>query len=98
MNTKQVVRNNMLLRKIAEYFAKNPSKKTVVVKASLGESKVYWKAVRESRTTFRIVEVNTTTDSYIFEIATPAAPAEPKEPILLQPKKTKTIKVTLPVD
>jgi len=73
MDTKQLVKNKILLNKVAEYFAKHPKKESVVVRADFGESKIFWRAVRESFNKFAITEVKTVTDSFIFEIGNAGA-------------------------
>jgi transcriptional regulatory protein LevR len=74
---KKLVKNKILLNKVAEYFTKHPKKESVVVRADFGESKVFWRAVREDFNKFAITEVKTVTDSFVFEIA---------------PKSSKTVK------
>ncbi len=69
MTNQQLVKNKVLLNKIAEYFAKHPKKQSVVVRTTLGEgSKVYWRAIREAKNRFSITEVKTVTESFIFEV------------------------------
>lgn len=65
---KKIVKNSLLLNKITEYFAKNPQRNSVVVKAAIDGNKVFWRAVREGASKFRITEVNTSTNSFLFEI------------------------------
>lgn len=71
MNNKQIVKNRVLVRKISEYFQKHPEKDSVVLNANLGESKLFWKAVREGHNKFKITEVNTSTSNFMFEVRTP---------------------------
>jgi len=55
-----------LRRKIHEYFSKNPTAKSVVVKADVGDAKTLWKVVREG-TSFKVIEVNTKREEFIIE-------------------------------
>mgnify|MGYP001561622825 CR=1 FL=1 len=66
MNKKNVVKKDLLRRKVHEYFLKNPSAKSVIVKAGLDDSKTLWKVVREGKF-FRVTEVNTKKEEFIFE-------------------------------
>lgn len=71
MNNTEVVKNSIIVNKISEYFAKNPDKTSVVVKADLGENKLFWRAVREGVSTFRVTEVKTSTSSFMCEVKMP---------------------------
>jgi hypothetical protein len=65
-----MVKNRMLLGKITEYFSKNSDRNSVVLKANLGGRNIFWRAIRESTNQFRIVEVSTSTTSFLFEVET----------------------------
>lgn len=67
MNKKNVVKKDLLRRKIQEYFSKNPKAKSVIVKADVGEAKTLWKVVREGVSSFRVVEVNTKREEFMLE-------------------------------
>lgn len=67
MDANQIVKNRILANQISQYFQDNPARESVIIKADLGENKVYWRAIREGDNRFRITEVRTNTTSYIFE-------------------------------
>lgn len=66
MNKSNVVKKNLLYRKIKEYFSKNPKATSLIVKADVGENKTLWKVVREGKN-FKVVEVNTLREEFTFE-------------------------------
>jgi transcriptional regulatory protein LevR len=91
MKPKQIVKSKVLLNKVADYFATHPTKESVVVKVDLGESKVYWRAVRESPNRISVTEVKTVTESFVFEVEEQApakktakakAPAVEEKPLM----------------
>lgn len=58
------------MNKITEYFQSNPTKESVIVKSAAdNKSKVFWRAVREGANRFKITEVSTNTDTFMFQIA-----------------------------
>lgn len=61
-----IVKKDLLRRKINEYFSKNPSAKMVIIKADVGGNKTHWKVTKEGKS-FKVVEVNTVKEEYIFE-------------------------------
>lgn len=65
-NAKEVIKKDLLRRKIKEFFSKNPNSKTIIVQAGTGNTKTLWKVSKQKKG-FNIVEVNTVKDKYIFE-------------------------------
>ena len=61
---KQAVREKLLGQKLTEYFSANPSKKTVVMRANIGEGNVYWRATKEGTNVFKVTEVTTKEESF----------------------------------
>lgn len=69
MDSKQIVKNGVLMAKLTEYFSANPDKESVVIRAETGgPQKTFWRAVRQESNRFKITEVNTVSDSYVFEL------------------------------
>lgn len=66
MDNRNVVKKDLLRRKIKEYFEKNPNAKSVIVKANVGELKTIWKVTKESKR-FDVVEVNTLREEFTIE-------------------------------
>jgi len=66
MNPKEIVKKDLLRRKINEYFSKNPNSNSVIIRADVGDMKTHWKVVKEGKD-FNIIEVNTNTKKFIFE-------------------------------
>lgn len=67
MNNSEIVKKDLLRRKINEYFSKNPKATSVIIKADVGgPSKTVWK-VERTKTKYNITEVNTLAEKYKFE-------------------------------
>lgn len=62
---KTIIKNKVLVNKLKEYFSKHPDKKSVVLKADLKESKIFWRA-ELSADRVKITEVRTTTSDFDF--------------------------------
>lgn len=56
-NTLNVVKKDLLRRKIKEYFS-DPQKHTAIIKADIGDHKTIWKVTRDKKD-FKVIEVNT---------------------------------------
>lgn len=67
MSITNLVKKDLLRRKINEYFSKNPESKSVVVEFTINKKKTIWRAVKEEKQIV-IAEVNTKTDKFIFEV------------------------------
>ena len=65
---KNLVKLDILRKKVQEYFIKNPNAKSVVIRASLGEStdRTVWR-VKKSKKGFNIVEVNARRKEFLME-------------------------------
>ncbi len=69
MNSKNVIKKGLLLRKIQEYFVKNPNKTSAIFKAS-SDGNTYWK-VSKGKRGFNVMEVNTSKASFVLGEAAP---------------------------
>ncbi len=66
MNNKELVRLDLLNRKIYEYFSKHPKSKSAVFKMEIGGDKTHWKVTRSSGN-LKIVEVKSQTKKFVME-------------------------------
>lgn len=66
MNKNEMIKKDLLRRKIQEYFTKNPKAKSFIVKADAGSARTLWKVVREGKK-FNVVEINTERQEFVFE-------------------------------
>jgi hypothetical protein len=64
--SKDLVKMELLRRKINEHFTKNPDSKSVIIKANLDEGKTAWKVTRTKKG-LSIVEVATKRKKYLIE-------------------------------
>lgn len=65
MDSKNIVKKDVLFRKIQEYFSKNPKKQSAIFHSDLGEN-TYWSVKREGKS-YRITEVITKRESFVVE-------------------------------
>ncbi len=84
MDSKKLVKKEILLKKIQEYFAKNPSKNSAIFKAEAGGN-VYWK-VQKGKKGFAVTEVSTAKSSYTLTEAGPLP--DPDNKLNPEPKST----------
>lgn len=73
-NAKNLVKKDLLRRKIQEHFNKFPKAKSVIITANIDENKTIWK-VDKIKSGFSIVEVTTQKEQYIIEAAGQNSPA-----------------------
>lgn len=66
MKSSDIVKKDLLRRKIREHFTKNPKVKSVVVKADIGDRKTIWRAQKMANGLFNVVEVNTTREQFLI--------------------------------
>jgi len=66
MNAKEIVKKDLLRRKINEYFSKHPKSKSFIIRSDAGDSMHFWKVKKEGKR-YNITEVKTKTEKYIFE-------------------------------
>jgi hypothetical protein len=66
MKSNDIVKKDLLRRKIREHFSKNPKSKSVIVKADIGPKKTIWRAQKLASGVFNIVEVNTTREQFLI--------------------------------
>lgn len=64
-----IVKTDLLRRKIHEHISKYPKAKSFIVKARFGEENTHWKVEVKKNRSFSIVEVNTTRSEYIIKEA-----------------------------
>lgn len=74
MNKKEIVKKDLLRRKINEYFSKYPKAKSVIINSGVDAIKTIWRVVKEDKGYF-ITEVNTNKENFIIE-----APVGGQEP------------------
>lgn len=75
MNSSDIVKKDLLRRKIREHFSKHPRAKSVVVKADIGDRKTIWRAQKMASGVFSVVEVNTVREQFLItEISGQASP------------------------
>lgn len=84
MNSRGIVKNELLRRKVQEYFSKNPKKKSVVVSLGEGDSKLTWKATKD-KGSFKVVEVKTSCQEFILEQPLPVGGQAPAPTTQAQP-------------
>lgn len=65
-NNTNILKKDLLRRKIQEHFSKHPKAKSVIVVAGVDPNKTVWKVDRIKKG-FNIVEVNTQREHFIFE-------------------------------
>jgi hypothetical protein len=68
MESRDLVKKDLLRRKIQEHFGKHPESKSVIVKADVGDVKTIWRVQREGRS-FSVVEVNTNREQFVISEA-----------------------------
>jgi hypothetical protein len=66
MDKSDIVKKNLLRRKIKEYFTKNPTKKSAIFEINFG-GKTYWRVVKED-SSYSITEVTTTKNKFLMEL------------------------------
>ena len=74
MDNMNIVKKNLLQRKIKEHFSKNPKSKSVIVSVNIGEQKTIWK-VNKAKVGYSVVEVNTHKEQFMLEGPMPVAAA-----------------------
>jgi hypothetical protein len=90
MEHKDIVKKDLLRRKICEHFSKNPNAESVIIKADIGDMKTLWKVVKEEGGHFKVVEVNTKKEQYIIgELGWPYLKEQEKEETPKKKKKEK---------
>jgi len=76
MNSGDIVKKDLLRRKIREHFSKRPNSNSVIVKADIGDRKTIWRATKLANGIFNIVEVNTVKEQFLITEITGQASAE----------------------
>lgn len=67
MEANKVIQKKLLLRKVSEYFSKNPKAESVVIHTKLmGPGNTSWKVIREGKK-YNITEVKTSKEIFIME-------------------------------
>jgi len=66
MDNKNIVKKDLLRRKIKEYFSKNPTAKSVIIHSGTGNLKSTWRVVKE-KNSFSVTEVNTQKEQFIIK-------------------------------
>lgn len=61
-----LVKKDLLRRKVTEHFTKNPGSRSVIIRANIGESNTLWKVERVNKG-FNVVEVNTIREQFVIE-------------------------------
>lgn len=77
MNNIDIIRKELLRRKIQEHFSKNLKAESVIIKSSIGGTNTLWKVTRKG-SDFNVVEVNTSKSEYLLSESLKEA-EEPKE-------------------
>jgi hypothetical protein len=66
MNSSNIVKKDLLRRKVAEHFAKHPNAKSIIVSINIDENRTVWK-VDKTKTGYTVVEVNTQKEQFMLE-------------------------------
>jgi len=79
MNSKSLVKRELLRRKIKEHWEKNPNANSLIVKANFDGIKTFWHVVKEGNA-HRVVEVDTKKEVYLIgEVGWPYVTNEQEE-------------------
>jgi hypothetical protein len=70
MDKRDLIKKNIFRLKLEQYFAKNTSAKSVIVKSNVGNKSTFWRAVKD-KNNFYITEVNTLRESFIINEDSP---------------------------
>ena len=70
-NNKDIIKVDLLRRKINEHFSRNPKSNSLIVNSSIGDRKTYWHVSRTNDKSYKISEVNTHSRKFIIEQDTP---------------------------
>lgn len=79
ISAKQLVKLDLLRRKISEHFSKNPGR-IAQFKLGGGDEKVHWRVLKESNGSYRVYEVASRSTSFILEdpeVPPTVRPAQP---------------------
>jgi hypothetical protein len=76
MNSKEIVKKDLIRRKINEYFSKHPKAKSVIINSGIDSFKTIWRVVKESNN-FVVTEVNTKREKFILEAPIPVGGQRP---------------------
>lgn len=90
MEAGRVIQKELLLRKVSEYFSRNPKAESVIVHTKLmGPGKTSWKVVKEGKN-FSITEVKTSKEIFIMEapVGGQQAATQQGDPQAMQPKNS----------
>jgi len=66
MENSNLVKKDLLRRKITEHFSANPKSTSVIISANIGESRTLWKVERVNKA-YSVVEVNTKKEQFMLE-------------------------------
>ena len=65
MNAQDIIKKDLLRRKIQEHIKNKPAAVSFVVKARFGDENTHWKVTREGKD-FNIIEVNSRKDEFVL--------------------------------